>query len=95
MGVFEDKLNKYVDRSNSFTKKLDLKRTVLHCLDIQNLCLNPKGADYIESVAGAPSAPTRWVRRSGFWISPGRRASRSLGRCGACVRTEPTSASTS
>ena len=55
MGTFEDKLNKYVDRSNSFTKKLDLKRTVLHCLDIQNLCLNPRGADYIESVAGAPS----------------------------------------
>ena len=27
MTAFEEKLNKYVDRSNSFTKKLDLKRT--------------------------------------------------------------------
>jgi biuret amidohydrolase len=55
MTAFEDKLNKYVDRSNSFTKKLDLKRTAIHALDIQNLCLNPSGADYIESVGGAPS----------------------------------------
>ena len=55
MTAFEDRLNKYVDRTNSFTKKLDLKRTVIHALDIQNLCLNPRGADYIESVGGAPS----------------------------------------
>jgi nicotinamidase-related amidase len=55
MTTFEDKLNKYIDRSNAFTKNLPLKRTVLHCLDIQNLCLSPKGADYIESVGGAPS----------------------------------------
>jgi biuret amidohydrolase len=55
MTAFEEKLSKYVDRSNSFTKKLDLKRTVIHALDIQNLCLSPRGADYIESVGGAPS----------------------------------------
>lgn len=55
MPTFEEKLDKYVDRSNSFIKKLNLKRTALHALDIQNLCLDPKGADYIESVGGAPS----------------------------------------
>jgi nicotinamidase-related amidase len=55
MAAFADKLAKYVDRSNGFTKKLDLRRTALHALDIQNLCLHPDGADYIESVGGAPS----------------------------------------
>lgn len=55
MNAFEEKLNKYVDRSNSFTKKLDLARTHVHALDIQNLCLHPKGADYIQSVGGAPN----------------------------------------
>ena len=41
MTTFEDKLNKYVNRSNSFTKKLDLKRTVIHALDIQNSVSEP------------------------------------------------------
>lgn len=56
MTAFEDKLKKYVDRSHTFIPEtIDLKRTVVHALDIQNLCLDPKGADYIESVGGAPS----------------------------------------
>jgi ureidoacrylate peracid hydrolase len=56
MTAFEDKLNKYVNRSNRFVPdSIDLSRTVVHALDIQNLCLNPEGADYIESVGGAPS----------------------------------------
>jgi ureidoacrylate peracid hydrolase len=56
MTAFEDKLNKYVDRSSRFIPDtIDLSKTVVHALDIQNLCLDPKGADYIESVGGAPS----------------------------------------
>lgn len=56
MTTFEGKLNKYVDRSNSIVPDtIDLKRTVVHALDIQNLCLDPRGADYVESVGGAPS----------------------------------------
>jgi biuret amidohydrolase len=56
MTAFEDKLNKYVDRSNTIVPEtIDLSRTVVHALDIQNLCLAPGGADYIESVGGAPS----------------------------------------
>lgn len=53
---FEEKLKRYVDRSHTFVPdKIDLTRTVVHALDIQNLCLNPDGSDYIESVGGAPS----------------------------------------
>ncbi|GAB3534290.1 hypothetical protein GCM10027403_09880 [Arthrobacter tecti] len=56
MTAFEDKLNKYVDRSNRFVPEtINLNRTVIHALDIQNLCLHPDGADYVESVGGAPS----------------------------------------
>ena len=56
MTAFEEKLNKYVDRSNRFVPEtIDLSRTVVHALDIQNLCLHPDGADYIQSVGGAPS----------------------------------------
>ena len=54
--AFEDKLNRYVDRSNTIVPStINLSRTVVHALDIQNLCLDEKGADYIESVGGAPS----------------------------------------
>lgn len=54
--AFEEKLDKYVDRTHTFIPdKIDLSRTVVHALDIQNLCLNPDGADYIASVGGAPS----------------------------------------
>lgn len=56
MTPFEEKLNKYVDRSNSFIERLDLNRTVVHALDIQNLVLTPGAADYIdENVGGAPT----------------------------------------
>lgn len=56
MTAFEDKLNKYVDRSNTIVPDtIDLQRTVVHALDIQNLCLAEGGADYVESVGGAPS----------------------------------------
>lgn len=56
MTTFEDKLNKYVDRTFNYTPAtIDLRKTVVHALDIQNLCLNPKGSDYIQSVGGAPS----------------------------------------
>lgn len=56
MTAFEDKLNTWVDRSNSIVPEtIDLKRTVVHALDIQNLCLDPNGFDYVESVGGAPS----------------------------------------
>lgn len=56
MTEFEDKLNRYVDRSNSIIPEtIDLSRTVVHALDIQNLCLDEGGADYVESVGGAPS----------------------------------------
>jgi biuret amidohydrolase len=52
---YREMLNRNVDRSNSFIKKIDRQRTVVHMLDVQNLCLDPKGADFIQSVGGAPS----------------------------------------
>jgi biuret amidohydrolase len=52
---YREMLSQFVDRSNSYIKTVDRKRTVLHMLDVQNLCLDPKGADYIRSVGGAPS----------------------------------------
>ena len=55
MPTYREMLKQFVDRSNAFIDKIDKKRTVLHMLDVQNLCLDPKGADYIESVGGAPS----------------------------------------
>jgi hypothetical protein len=55
MLTYRELLNQNVDRSNSFIKAIDRKRTVVHMLDVQNLCLDPAGADYIQSVAGAPS----------------------------------------
>ena len=73
MTAFEDKLNRYVDRSNSFTRKLDLKRTAVHALDIQNLCLNPRGADYVESVGGAPSGAETLGRPSESSTWPARK----------------------
>lgn len=54
--TFEDKLNRYVDRSHTFIpSEIDLSKTVVHALDIQNLCLHQDGSDYIRSVGGAPS----------------------------------------
>ena len=55
MSTYRELLNQSVDRSNSFIKTIDRKRTVVHMLDVQNLCLDPGGADYIQSVGGAPS----------------------------------------
>ena len=55
MLTYREMLNQNVDRSNSFIKAIDRKRTVVHMLDVQNLCLDPAGADYIQSVGGAPS----------------------------------------
>jgi len=75
MKTYREMLTENVDRSNSFIKKIDKKRTVVHMLDVQNLCLDSAGADYIQSVGGAPSGadtlgPARRVleraRREGF-----------------------------
>jgi biuret amidohydrolase len=55
MYTYRELLNRNVDRSNSFIKKIDRKRTAVHMLDVQNLCLDTNGADYIQSVGGAPS----------------------------------------
>ncbi|CAB4668825.1 unannotated protein [freshwater metagenome] len=63
MSTHQEKLDKYVDRSNRIIpNKIDLKRTVVHCLDIQNLCLSKKGSDYVESVGGAPSGEETLVQ---------------------------------
>ncbi|QNK82939.1 cysteine hydrolase family protein [Nakamurella sp. PAMC28650] len=56
MTTFQEQLDRFVDRSHRFIPNtIDLSRTVVHAMDIQNLCLDPKGADYIKSVGGAPS----------------------------------------
>ncbi len=53
--AYLDLVKKYVDRSNSYIKSVDPQRVGVLMLDVQNLCLNPKGADYIESVGGSPT----------------------------------------
>lgn len=55
MPTYRELLDRHVDRSNSFIRTVDKTRTFFHMLDFQNLCLDPKGADYINSVGGAPS----------------------------------------
>ena len=55
MPTYREMLTQFVDRSNSFIDTIDLKRTAVHMLDVQNLCLDPKGADCYQSVAGAPA----------------------------------------
>ena len=63
MTTYLEKLNTYVDRSNRFIPdKIDLSRTVVHMLDVQNLCLDKRGADYVESVGGAPSGEESLVQ---------------------------------
>jgi nicotinamidase-related amidase len=61
--TFEDKLNKWVNRTYRFIpEKIDLSRTVVHMLDVQNLCLDKRGAEYIESIGGAPSGEETLVQ---------------------------------
>lgn len=48
-------LNEVVDRSNSFLKEIDPKKTALLVLDMQKLIANKDGAAYVPSVAGAPA----------------------------------------
>ena len=56
MENFAEKVDKYVDRTYRYVPdKIDLSRTTVHMLDVQNLCLEKRGADYVQSVAGAPS----------------------------------------
>jgi ureidoacrylate peracid hydrolase len=55
VSTYQEKLNKYVNRSNAYITKLNLKRTVLHMLDVQNLALTPEGPEYSVSVGGATS----------------------------------------
>lgn len=56
MANFAEKVDKYVDRSYRYVPdKIDLSRTTVHMLDVQNLCLDKRGADYVQSVGGAPS----------------------------------------
>ncbi|TFD63544.1 cysteine hydrolase family protein [Cryobacterium ruanii] len=63
MTNFEDKLNKWVDRTYRYIPdKIDLNRTVVHMLDVQNLCLDKRGADYVQSVGGAPSGEESLVQ---------------------------------
>jgi biuret amidohydrolase len=44
-----------MDRSEMVAPEIDPSRTALLALDIQKLCVDPEGAAYIESVAGAPN----------------------------------------
>lgn len=53
MPTYRELVERHVDRSNRFITRIDPKRTAVLMLDIQNLCLNPKGADYIDSFGGA------------------------------------------
>ena len=55
MATYRELVDKYIDRSNRFIHDVDPKRVGVLMLDVQNLCLNPKGADYIESVGGSPT----------------------------------------
>lgn len=87
MKTYREMLTENVDRSNSFIKKIDKKRTVVHMLDVQNLCLDSAGADYIQSVGGAPLEQIRSVPQGESWSGREERASRSYGLFAAYSRT--------
>lgn len=53
MATYGELLDRYVDRANKFIHEIDPKRVGVLMLDVQNLCLNPQGADYIDSFGGA------------------------------------------
>jgi nicotinamidase-related amidase len=55
MPTYRELVDRYIDRSNSYIKTIDPKRVGVHMLDVQNLALNPKGADYTTSVGAAPA----------------------------------------
>jgi nicotinamidase-related amidase len=55
MATYQELLQRHVDRSNSFITSIDPRRTVLLMLDVQKLCLDLGGHDYVPSVGGAPS----------------------------------------
>ena len=54
MPTYLDLVKKYIDRSNSYITSIDPKRVGVLMLDVQNLCLDPAGADYIVRVGDAP-----------------------------------------
>lgn len=63
MDDFAEKLDRYVDRTYRLVPdKIDLTRTAVHMLDVQNLCLDKRGADYVQSVGGAPSGEETLVQ---------------------------------
>ncbi len=63
MANFAEKVDKYVDRTYRYIPDtIDLSRTTVHMLDVQNLCLDKRGADYVQSVGGAPSGEETLVQ---------------------------------
>ncbi|MGI9659528.1 MAG: cysteine hydrolase family protein [Gaiellaceae bacterium] len=50
-----EKIDEVLPRGFFVADEIDPEKTAILAMDIQKLCVDPKGAAYIESVAGAPS----------------------------------------